>query len=90
MQPRETELIDFPVTRYDAQQGQIVDDHKYTSIERYLDIDLNGTRLTTSFCSPGDLEDLVTGVLAQLGGDDGGRAAVGGPCCGGPALLFGA
>ena len=67
MQPRDTELIDFPVTRYDAQQGQIVEDHKYTSIERYLDIYLNGERLTTSFCSPGDLEDLVTGVLAQMG-----------------------
>ena len=67
MQPREQELIDFPVVRYDSQQGRIVEDHKYTSIERYLDIYLNGSLLTTAFCSPGDLQDLVTGILAQGG-----------------------
>ena len=67
MQPREQELIDFPVVRYDSQQGRIVEDHKYTSIERYLDVYLNGSLLTTAFCSPGDLQDLVTGILAQGG-----------------------
>lgn len=67
MEPRDTELIDFPVTRYDAQKGEIVGDHKYTSIERYLDIYLNGALLTTAFCSPGDLADFVTGMLAQMG-----------------------
>lgn len=67
MQPREHELIDFPVVRYDSQKGRLVEDHKYTSIECYLDIYLNGQRFTTSFCSPGDHEDLVTGILAQMG-----------------------
>lgn len=67
MQPREHELIDFPVVRYDSRKGRLVEDHKYTSIECYLDIYLNGHRFTTSFCSPGDHEDLVTGILAQMG-----------------------
>lgn len=67
MQPREQELIDFPVVRYDSEQGRIVEDHKYTSIERCLDIYLNGDLLTSAFCSPGDLQDLVTGILAQAG-----------------------
>lgn len=67
MQPREQELIDYPVVRYDAKENRLVEDHKYTSIECYLDIYLNGRRFTTSFCSPGDHEDLVTGILAQMG-----------------------
>lgn len=67
MQPRDNELIDFSVTKYDSAAGALVDDHKYTSIELYLDIYLNGRRYTTSFCSPGDHEDLVTGILAQMG-----------------------
>ena len=36
-------------------------------MECYLDIDLNGKRFTTSFCSPGDHIDLVIGILAQMG-----------------------
>ena len=67
MQPRNHELIDFPVTRYVAEQNMFVEDHKYTSIECNLEIELNGQRLLTSFCSPGDLYDLVTGMLAQMG-----------------------
>lgn len=67
MKPREQELVDFPVIRYEAAAGKFVANHKYTSIECYLDIYLNDRKLTTSFCSPGDHEDLVTGILAQMG-----------------------
>lgn len=67
MQPRENELVDFPVTRYDSARDRFIEDHRYTSIECYLDIYLNGQQLMTSFCSPGDHRDLVTGVLAQMG-----------------------
>lgn len=67
MQPREQELIDYPVVRYDSQESRLIDDHKYTSIECCLDIYLNGRHLASSFCSPGDHEDLVTGILAQRG-----------------------
>ena len=66
-QAREEELIDYPVIRYVRDKDSFVDDHKYTSMECYLDIDLNGKRFTTSFCSPGDHVDLVIGILAQMG-----------------------
>lgn len=66
-QAREEELIDYPVIRYVSDKDSFVDDHKYTSMECYLDIDLNGKRFTTSFCSPGDHVDLVIGILAQMG-----------------------
>ena len=66
-QAREEELIDYPVIRYVSDKDSFVDDHKYTSMECYLDIDLNGKRFTTSFCSPGDHIDLVIGILAQMG-----------------------
>lgn len=49
-QAREEELIDYPVIRYVRDKDSFVDDHKYTSMECYLDIDLNGKRFTTSFC----------------------------------------
>ena len=67
MQPRENELVDFPVTRYDSVRDTFIEDHRYTSIECDLDIYLNGQHLMTSFCSPGDHRDLVTGMLAQMG-----------------------
>ena len=67
MKAREDELIDYPVIRYVSQQDSFIDDHKYTSMECYLDINLNGRRFTTSFCSPGDHVDLVIGILAQMG-----------------------
>lgn len=67
MKPREQELVDFPVIRYESAAGKFVANHKYTSIECYLDIYLNDRKLTTSFCSPSDHEDLVTGILAQMG-----------------------
>lgn len=35
--------------------------------ECFLDIYLNDRKLTTSFCSPGDHEDLIIGILAQMG-----------------------
>lgn len=67
MKPRENELINYSVIRFDSKSKSFVDDHKFTSIECFLDIYLNGNRLTTSFCSPGDHADLVTGILAQMG-----------------------
>ena len=66
-EPRNNELVDFPVIRYVADKNAFEKHHKYTSIECYLDIYLNGKRFTTSFCSPGDHADLVTGILAQMG-----------------------
>lgn len=66
-EPRDNELVDFPVVRYVAATNSLEAHHKYTSIECYLDIYLNGRRFTTSFCSPGDHYDLVTGILAQMG-----------------------
>ena len=67
VQPRKNELIDYSEARYDSKQNAFVQDHKFTSIECFLDIYLNGDKLTTSFCSPGDHEDLVIGILAQMG-----------------------
>lgn len=66
-QPRDNELIDYKLIRYDAKENAFVTDHKYTSMENFLDIRLNDVRLTTSFCSPGDHKDLVVGILAQMG-----------------------
>lgn len=67
MRPRENELIDYSVIRYDSNNNVFVKDHKFTSIECALDIYLNDEKLMTSFCSPGDQEDLVVGILAQMG-----------------------
>ena len=67
MQAREQELIDYPVTRYVGETDSFEAAHKFTSIECALDLYLNGRRFTTSFCSPGDHEDLVVGILAQMG-----------------------
>ena len=67
MEPREKELVDYSVIRYDSTNNSFVDDKKFTSIECYLDIYLNDRKLTTSFCSPGDHEDLIVGILAQMG-----------------------
>lgn len=67
VQAREEEFIDYPVIRYVSEKDSFVDDHKYTSMECYLDIYLNGKRFTTSFCSPGDHTDLVIGIMAQMG-----------------------
>ena len=66
-EPRYHELIDYKLTRYDSKLNTLVEDHKFTSIECFLDINLNGKYLTTSFCSPGDHVDLVIGMLAQMG-----------------------
>ena len=65
--PRYNEFIDYQLIRYDSTSNAMVEDHKFTSIECFLDINLNGKRLTTSLCSPGDHADLVTGMLAQMG-----------------------
>ena len=67
MKPRQDEFIDYSVIRYNAASNSFVDDHKFTSIECSLDIYLNGNTLTTSLCSPGDHEDLIVGILAQMG-----------------------
>ena len=65
--PRNNELIDYSLVRYDSLTNTFVDDHKFTSIECILKIYLNKNHLITSFCSPGDLEDLIIGMLAQMG-----------------------
>ena len=97
VQAREEELIDYPVIRYVSEKDSFVDDHKYTSMECYLDIYLNGKRFTTSFCSPGDHTDLVIGIMAQMGQirtyaagrgrDDGGGTGMGRRQCDRPALF---
>ena len=60
-------FVDVPVTRYVADMNDFVADHKYTSEEVYFDIELNGEPLTTAFCSPLNFEDLIVGMLAQMG-----------------------
>ena len=67
MSPRKNEIVNYPVIQYDAKANEFLGNNKLTSIECALDIYLNGSKLTTSFCSPGDLEDLVIGILAQMG-----------------------
>jgi len=67
MEIQRSAFIDVPVTRYVAAENTFVADHKYTSEEVYFDIDLNGENFTTAFCSPVDFEDLVIGMLAQMG-----------------------
>ena len=67
MEIQRSDFIDVPVTRYVSEKNAFVPDHKYTSEEVYFDIDLNGENFTTAFCSPVDFEDLVIGMLAQMG-----------------------
>ena len=67
MEIQRSDFIDAPVKRYVAADNAFIADHKYTSEEVYFDIDLNGETLTTAFCSPVDFEDLVVGMLAQMG-----------------------
>ena len=67
MEIQRSDFVDVPVTRYVSEGNTFVSDHKYTSEEVYFDIDLNGENLTTAFCSPVDFEDLVVGMLAQMG-----------------------
>ena len=67
MEIQRSDFIDVPVTRYVSEEKTFIPDHKYTSEEVYFDIDLNGENFTTSFCSPVDFEDLVIGMLAQMG-----------------------
>lgn len=67
MHAREDEFINCEVRRYSAEENIFIDDSKSTSIERVLDIFLNGEKFSVSFCSPGDVEDLITGILAQAG-----------------------
>ena len=67
MEIQRSDFIAVPVTRYVSEKNAFVPDHKYTSEEVYFDIDLNGENFTTAFCSPVDFEDLVIGMLAQMG-----------------------
>ncbi len=67
MELQRSEFIDTPVIRYVSEENTFVSDHKYTSEEVFFDIELNGAPFTTAFCSPVDFEDLVVGMLAQMG-----------------------
>lgn len=67
MEVQRSDFVDTPVVRYTAEDNAFVPDHKYTSEEVYFDIDLNGEHAAAAFCSPVDLEDLVIGMLAQMG-----------------------
>ncbi len=67
MEIQRSDFIDVPVTRYVSEENAFVADHKYTSEEVFFDIDLNGENFTTAFCSPVDFEDLIVGMLAQMG-----------------------
>lgn len=67
MEIQRSDFIDVPVTRYVSEENAFAPDHKYTSKEVFFDIDLNGENFTTAFCSPVDFEDLVVGMLAQMG-----------------------
>ena len=67
MEIQRSDFMDVPVIRYVSEENAFVPDHKYTSEEVYFDIDLNGENFTTAFCSPVDFEDLIVGMLAQMG-----------------------
>ena len=67
MEIRHSDFIDVPVRRYISEENAFAADHKYTSEEVCFDIDLNGEKLIAAFCSPVDIEDLVVGMLAQMG-----------------------
>ena len=67
MELQRSEFIDVPVVRYVSEDNAFVPDHKYTSEEVFFDIELNGAPFTTAFCSPVAYEDLVIGMLAQMG-----------------------
>ena len=62
----ENKFINCSVLRYDSVKNNFVADNKNTSIECSLSIYVNGNKLTESYCSPFELEDLVVGMLAQM------------------------
>ena len=61
------EMISCKVNRYSAAENIFVADEKLTAIEIALEIFLNGKKFSECFCSPGDVEDLIIGSLAQAG-----------------------
>ena len=61
------EMISCKVDRYSAAENIFVADEKLTAVEIALEIFLNGEKFSECFCSPGDVEDLIIGSLAQAG-----------------------
>lgn len=55
----------FDVIKYDAAKNIFVDDKKSVAVEKCYEVRLNGKFFRKIFCSPSDLEDLVTGIIAQ-------------------------
>ena len=59
------EIIAFEVTKYNAAQNIFSADKKSVAVEKCYEIRLNGKFFRKVFCSPSDLEDLITGIIAQ-------------------------
>ena len=62
-------ILDCDVVRYDAAKNIFTADKKFTAIEACFDLRLNGEFFKRIFCSPSDLEDLITGIIAQENSD---------------------
>ena len=67
MNARESEVVACKIKRYSAAENIFVEEDKLTSVEIALELFLNGEKFSVIFCSPGDLEDLIIGILAQAG-----------------------
>ena len=67
MNARESEVVACKIKRYSAAENIFVEEDKLTSVEIALEVFLNGEKFSVIFCSPGDLEDLIIGILAQAG-----------------------
>ena len=61
----DAEIISCDVVRYDAGENIFVDDKKFTAVEKCFALRVNGEPFKKIFCSPNDLEDLITGIIAQ-------------------------
>lgn len=61
------EIATYNVTRYDATKNSFHLDKKSVAVEMFFNLLLNGEVFQKIFCSPNELEDLVTGILAQAG-----------------------
>ena len=64
---QEDEVINCRVKKYVATENVFIDDKKLTSIENLLEIFLNGKKFSVTFCSPGNVEDLIVGIITQAG-----------------------
>lgn len=61
------EITTCNVMRYDTVKNNFNADKKSVAVEIVFNLLLNGKAFRKIFCSPSNLEDLVTGILAQAG-----------------------